>query len=189
MAVRMSMDRTFRVLNRMIDDGVISRYAVAGAVGALAYLEPITTRDVDILVAVADLNPTKSGLRTLGPIFSYPGKTGYTQFEDEGIVIEGWPVQFLPVASDLDAEGLDQAVENEVEGVKVYVLRPEYLVTTALKVGRPKDYLRIHAFISSGELDRSALAGVLERHHLWDAWKAYCQKFDITDPAWVDLRS
>ena len=41
----MSMDRTFRVLNRMIDDGVISRYAVASAVGALAYLEPITTRD------------------------------------------------------------------------------------------------------------------------------------------------
>jgi hypothetical protein len=45
MAVRMSMDRTFRVLNRMIDDGVISRYAVASAGGALAYLEPITTRD------------------------------------------------------------------------------------------------------------------------------------------------
>ncbi len=132
------MDRTFRVLNCMIDDGVISRY-VAGAVGALAYLEPITTRDVDILVAVADLGTTRSGLLTLGPIFAYLRQAGYTQFEDEGVMIEGWPVQSLPVASDLDAEGLDKAVENEVEGVKVYVLRPEYLVPAALKVGRSKD--------------------------------------------------
>jgi hypothetical protein len=44
----MSMDRTFEVLNRTVSEGVISRYAIAGAVGALNYLEPMTTRDVDI---------------------------------------------------------------------------------------------------------------------------------------------
>ena len=58
----MSVDGTFEVLNRMVSDGVISRYAIAGAVGALNYLEPMTTRDVDILVSVADLGPTRSGL-------------------------------------------------------------------------------------------------------------------------------
>jgi hypothetical protein len=185
----MSMDRTFQVLNRMIRDGVISRYAIAGAVGALAYLEPMTTRDVDILVSIADFGAGRSGLLTLEPIFSYLRRAGYSEFEEEGIMIEGWPVQFLPVASDLDAEGLDQALEVDVEGVDVLVLRPEHLVATALKVGRPKDYLRILSFLSSGELDRSALAGVLDRHHLWGAWKDYCRKSGITDLTWIDLRS
>lgn len=113
------MDRTFEVLNRMVSDGVISRYAIARAVGALNYLEPMTTRDVDILVSVADLGPSRTGLLTLGPIFSYLRRAGYTEFEDEGVLIEGWPVQFFPVASDLDVEGLDQAIETEIENVKV----------------------------------------------------------------------
>jgi len=56
------MDGTFEVLNRMVGAGVISRYAIA--VGALNYLEPMTTRDVDILVSVADLGPARSGLLT-----------------------------------------------------------------------------------------------------------------------------
>jgi hypothetical protein len=186
---RMSMDRTFQVLNRMVQDGVISRYAIAGAVGALAYLEPMTTRDVDILVSVADLGPAKSGLLTLEPIFAYLRQAGYAEFEDEGVVIEGWPVQFLLVASVLDAEGLDQAIEENVEGVKVHVLRPEHLVAAALKVGRLKDHLRIQAFLESGELEPSALAGVLGRHQLGKAWKDYCQRYGITDSMWVDLRS
>jgi len=103
-------------------------------------------------------------------------------------VIEGWPVQFLPVASDLDVEGLDQAIDVEIANIKVRVLRPEHLVATAVKVGRPKDYLRILAFLSSEHLDRSALAKVLERHNLWGAWGDYCRKTGLTDPIWVDLR-
>jgi len=185
----MAMDGTFEVLNRMVGDGVISRYAIAGAVGALNYLEPMTTRDVDILVSVADLGPTRSGLLTLDPIFSYLRRAGYTEFEDEGVLIEGWPVQFLPVASDLDVEGLNQAIEVEIESIKVRVLRPEHLVATALTVGRPKDYLRILAFLSSEHLDRSALAKVLARHNLWGAWADYCRKTGLADPTWVDLRS
>ena len=83
-----------------------------------------------------------------------------------GVLIEGWPVQFLPVASDLDVDGLDQAIEVEIESIKVRVLRPEHLVANALTVGRPKDYLRILAFLSSEHLGRSALAKVLERYDL-----------------------
>lgn len=176
------MDRTFEVLNRMVKDGVISRYAIAGAVGALNYLEPMTTRDVDVLVSVADLGSTRSGLLTLDPIFSYLRRAGYTEFEDEGVLIEGWPVQFLPVASDLDVEGLEQAIEAEIANIKVRVLRPEHLVATALKVGRPKDYLRILAFLSSEQLDRLALAKVLERHNLLSTWVDYCRKTGLTDP-------
>ena len=182
------VDKTFRVLNQMVRDGVISRYAVAGAVGALNYLEPITTRDVDILVPVEDLTPAKSGLVTLESIFSYLRTHGYGDIRDEGVMIEGWPVQFLPAASPLDTEGLDQAIETEIEGIKIRVLRPEHLVATSLKVGRPKDYLRIAAFFSDEQVDRAELASVFDRHDLWGAWSEYCRRTGTTDPASLRLR-
>jgi hypothetical protein len=71
-------------------------------------------------------------------------KRGYTEFRHAGVVGGGWPVEFLPIATALDAEGLDQAQDVEQEpGLTVRVLRPQHLVATALSVGRPKDHVRI----------------------------------------------
>ena len=42
------MKKTFEVINRMRDEGVIDRYAVGGAVAATFYLEPFATLDIDI---------------------------------------------------------------------------------------------------------------------------------------------
>jgi hypothetical protein len=76
----------------------------------------------------------------LDPAFSYLRRVGYAEFEDEGVLIEGWPVQFLPVASDLDVEGLDQAIEAEIESIKVRVLRPELIEKVRiLKAMRERD--------------------------------------------------
>jgi hypothetical protein len=178
---------TFRVIDRMVADRVIGRYAVAGAVAALNYVEPTLTHDVDILISVEELqDPAKTGLVTLEPIFAYLRKAGYSQFAAEGIVIEGWPVQFLPVASRLDAEGLDQAVGIEVETTEgpllVPTLRPEHIVATALRVGRPKDRIRIAQFLEEGVVDLGALRAVLERHNLMRDWSAFCALTGISDP-------
>jgi hypothetical protein len=48
---RMGMKQTLDVINRMEADGVIGRYAIAGAVAAYNYVEPTVTEDVDILIA------------------------------------------------------------------------------------------------------------------------------------------
>lgn len=49
-------------------------------------------------------------------------------------------MQFLPVASDLDVEGLDQAIEAEIESIKVRVLRPELIEKVRiLKAMRERD--------------------------------------------------
>ncbi len=110
------MKSTFQVINRMVADGVIGTYAVAGAVAAFNYLEPALTDDLDILISVAALSgQPASGFVSLEPVFAYFRKAGYTEFRKEGLVIEGWPVQFLPVANALDQEGLAQAVEIEIE--------------------------------------------------------------------------
>ena len=44
------MKETFAVLNQMVADGVIENYAVAGAIGAIFYVEPFSTEDLDVFV-------------------------------------------------------------------------------------------------------------------------------------------
>src|SRR5436853_2816760 len=104
----MGVKQTLDVINRMEADGIIGRYAIAGAVAAYNYSEPAVTSDLDILVAFeTPVNLQRQPiLISLEPIYSYLRSKGYDQHQMEGIVIEGWPVQFLPVASPLDVEAL-----------------------------------------------------------------------------------
>jgi hypothetical protein len=112
---------TLEVINRMQADGVIGKYAIGEAVGATFYLEPAATLDVDVFVS---LPKTRSGaLLTLTPIYDYLQKRGYKS-EGEYVVIEGWPVQFLPPSDALGEEALAQAAKTEVEGVRTWVMTP-----------------------------------------------------------------
>ncbi|MGB8411972.1 MAG: hypothetical protein WCE23_04020 [Candidatus Binatus sp.] len=178
---------TLQVINGMVADGIIQKYAVAGAVAALNYIEPTVTDDLDILVSIDDFQSGASGLATLEPLTSYLRSRGYTEFRKEGIVIEGWPVQFLPVANDLDAEGLNQAVEVELElgsgsaPIKITMLTAEHIVATALKVGRPKDRERILRFIDEKAVNLKVLRDVLNRHHLLEAWSKFCVQMGLPD--------
>ena len=185
----MGMKQTLEVINRMEADGIIGRYAIAGAVAAYNYVEPSVTDDLDILVSF-DAVPAQpqSGLVTLSPIFSYLNDKGYSEFRKEGLVIEGWPVQFLPVASDLDAEALTRAEEVEIEispsegSVNSRVLRPEHIVATALRIGRPRDHIRITQFLEEQAVDLDALCDVIDRHGLRGSWRAFCGRAGIPDP-------
>jgi hypothetical protein len=47
------VEKIFAVINQMETDGVIGRYAIGGAVGAIFWIEPITTKDVDVFVTLA----------------------------------------------------------------------------------------------------------------------------------------
>ena len=44
------MEKIFAVINQMEAEGVIGRYAIGGAIGSIFWLEPITTKDVDVFV-------------------------------------------------------------------------------------------------------------------------------------------
>jgi hypothetical protein len=52
-----SVKETLEAINQMQADGVIGKYAIGGAVGALLYLEPASTVDIDIFVVL----PTPPG--------------------------------------------------------------------------------------------------------------------------------
>ena len=133
------MRATLEVINRMQADGVIGKYAIGGAVGATFYLEPSATLDIDIFISLK--TPSDSSLVTLSPIYDYLASRG-RKAEKEYIIIEGWPVQFLPASDALDEEALAQAAETEVEDVRTWVMTAEHLVAIALRTGRAE---RFHA--------------------------------------------
>lgn len=168
------MKSIFEVINRMQAEGVIGKYAIAGAVGATFYLEPAATLDVDILVALR--NSSGGSLLTLDPIYNYLTSHGYKD-EKEYIVIEGWPVQFLPPCDPLDEEALQQAVATDVEGTCTWVITAEHLVAIALRTARAKDFARILQFIESGVVDAEKLGEVLQRHGLLEKWGQFEAKF------------
>ena len=183
----MSIRRTIEVITRLAERKTIRNYAVAGAVAALNYIAPFLTEDLDILISVDGFEKRSSGLLLLNPIEKALAKLGYTERTDLGYKIEGWPVQFIPVASELDEEALERAVEINVTPpgeapVMARCLRAEHVVATALKVGRLKDLARIQAFLDQKAVDLKTLKSVLERHNLMDAWKAFCFKAAIKNP-------
>jgi len=63
----MGMKQTLDVINRMEADGIIGRYAIAGAVAAYNYVEPTVTKDVDILIAFDSGHRLQTGLITVRP--------------------------------------------------------------------------------------------------------------------------
>jgi hypothetical protein len=164
------VERIFAILNQMETDGIIGRYAIGGAVGSIFWLEPITTKDVDVFVMLPQ-SPGGS-LLTLTPIYDYLQSRGYGT-QGQFIVIEGWAVEFVPPGTPLVEEALSQAVERDVNGVVTSVFTAEHLAAICLQVGRPKDHDRVIRFIEAGALDAEKFEDILSRHDLMDSWQTF----------------
>ena len=162
------MERTFAVINQMVADGVIDNYAVAGAIGAMFYVEPSSTEDLDVFVLTSN-----DQLVLEIPGLDYLKARGYTEWRKEGIVIEGWPVQFMPVANALEREAYLNAQEKDLEGTSVRVVLSEHLVAIMLKVARLKDLARVEMFLTQKEVDIDALENILQRHELMNRWNQF----------------
>jgi hypothetical protein len=167
------MERTLAVINELEQEGLIIRYAVGGAVAATRYIEPIQTYDLDIFV-MFPLSPT--GLTYISPIYAYLKQRGYTP-KGEIIVIEGWPVQFLPVYNQLTEEALEQAIEVRFGETPTRVFSAEYLAAIMLETGRPKDHARLIQFFEHEAIDRAILGNIVERHGLDGKWESFQGRF------------
>lgn len=168
------MEKIFAVIKQMEADGVIGRYAIGGAVGSIFWLEPITTKDVDVFVML----PKSPGgsLITLGPIYEYLRARGYSP-DGQFIIIDGWAVEFLPPPTPLVEEALAQAVERDVNGVATRVFRAEHLAAISLQVGRARDHDRVSRFVESGVLDAGEFEGIIQRHDLIGKWRKFQQDY------------
>ena len=164
------MEKIFALLNQMEADGVIGPYAIGGAVGAIFWLEPFATKDLDVFVML----PAEAGssLLTLGPIYSYLLAHG-CQASGQFIMIEGWAVEFVPPASLLVEEALLRAVRRDVNGVSTRVFTAEHLAAICLQVGRAKDYDRVVRFLEAEVIDANVFTDVLRRHDLMPQWQKF----------------
>jgi hypothetical protein len=88
-----------------------------------------------------------------------------------------------------NAESVDLEVNPAEGSVKTRVLRPEYIVATALHVNRAKDRNRIIQFLDDEAVDIPTLCDVLGRHGLADAWRAFCGSTGIANPCEVKSTS
>src|SRR5438093_11970504 len=101
------MEKTLRVLNDLERAGVVSRYAIGGAMAATFYVEPVLTFHLDVFIV---LPGTSGALLTLSPLYEALRAQGYRE-EKECVNIEGVPVQFLPAYNELEQEALAEGRE------------------------------------------------------------------------------
>jgi hypothetical protein len=160
------MERTLKILNELEHVGVISRYAIGGAMGATFCVEPLLTFDLDVFVV---LPQTPGGLLTLTPLYEALSARGYAE-EGECVNVEGVPVPFLPAYNALLEEALAEAQDTIYETTPTRVLRAEHLLAIALQVGREKDRQRVRLLLEQAAIDESYLSGVLSRHGLESRW-------------------
>ena len=107
----------------------------------------------------------------LAPVYEFARDRGYVE-QAEALVIEGFPVQFIPVYNDLVREAVADAATLKYRDVKAKVVRSEYLAAIALQTGRAKDRDRVVRLLESEAVDRSVLAVILERHGLAEKLKS-----------------
>lgn len=176
-AISKSMIEVFRVLNAMVADGALAAYAVCGAMAAFEYIEVAATRDIDVTVEIAASGP----LVTLKPITDFCLKNGLpVEWEEEGLLISGFPVQFIVASDPLDIEALAHCATVSNLAVDIPIWRVEHLMAKCLQVGRPKDQARLASFLET-EFDATAFCGIVSRFDLRERWSSFCGRFGIDD--------
>lgn len=149
-----------RAANDLALVGLISDWALGGALAAIYYVEPFATYDADIFFI-----PRNPGLDAgISAIYAHLQAHGW-QVEGEHLLWRGFPVQFL-AAGGLTEEAVREAERIDYEGVPAKVFRPEHIIAIAASVGRQKDKARIEQVLQQADLDKNYLENLLQRYKL-----------------------
>lgn len=154
-------ERVIELINEARRRGVIQQYAIGGAIGAMFYMEPFATKDLDVFTF---LPVTEQGL-----VFRQLG----CQTEGQYLIIEGVHVQFIPPATPLVSEAIKKAVEVKFAQTKTRVFRPEHLAAIMLQTGRRIDLARLERFLEQVEMNQRYFRDLLRRHKLLRRWQAF----------------
>lgn len=161
-----------KLLDDMREAGVITDYAVFGAVAQMRYTEAVATLDADVLIAV----PRPEILDILTPIYEFSRARGYHP-EGEAVRVGDWPVQFIPTFSRLTEEAMREAETTDLDGTPLRVVRADYLAVIALSVGRGKDLARILSLREAGAVTNEQIGALADRHGLSSSWSRFLERF------------
>ena len=159
-------------------DGVIKKFAIGGGIAAIYYLEPYQTDDIDVFISPVVVG--QSGLVSLEPVYSYLEQLGYLPVK-EGVLIEDWPVQFVPAFAAVQEEAIEQARRVEYAQTHTFIFSAEHLGAELLRSGRLKDQVRVVDLIESKKMDLKVFRDIISRHGLEEKWKQFVGRYDLED--------
>jgi hypothetical protein len=158
-----SVGEAIAAMNDLKREGVVSDYAVGGAMALAFWSEPTVTFDLDVFVSLEQ----EGLLVSLEPIYAWARRRGYEE-QSEHLLIAGIPVQIVPVPNPLAVEAVANAQDLDYDGQVVRVITPEYLIAMYLEgPARTRTRLeRVARLLDQGDLDRRLLDTLLERYNL-----------------------
>ena len=155
MDTAMSFADAISRLNQLKVRKVIRDYVVIGAVAAAAYVEPVFTEDIDVVVLTDTDDEFWDAYRRVGE--AAEGLDGMHH------ILGGRPVQMFPsTIKPIYQDTLAKARGTRIGNVRVKVASPEHLVALGLEAFRYKDKLRIAELLESPTIDREAIWKLIE---------------------------
>lgn len=167
-----AVERVFKVINKMYQEGILISYAVGEALATIYYTEPFATKDIDIFF----IPPEKDKLIVLTPFYNFLLKKRYKTYK-EYVMIGGVPIQFIPTATELEKEAVENAISVKYKNIDVKIFRPEYLVAIFLDVFRAKDRDKLLKLLDQAKIDKALLKNILARHNLDKKYNDFMEKY------------
>lgn len=161
------VDKALRIIKQLETKGIIKDFAIGGGIAVLYYTEPLLTYDLDIYFV-----PIKEGLDVLAPIYTFLKKKGY-KTSREHILVEGVPVQFIPVYNDLVKDAVINSQNVNYGRLKTNIVELEYLIAIMLQTYRAKDRERLATILEETKFDSNRLRSILKKHDLYDKFKKF----------------
>ncbi len=171
------MEAVCRILGELVEEGILEDYAIGGATAAGFHGEPFATRDIDVFAFISQ--PSNSLLITLDPLYARLAEKGFSEFDEEGILIHDYPVQFICPSPGLEMEAVKMAMVMCWKDLELKIISPEYLAAIALKVGRSKDRARLIYLFELPVFDRKVFTEIVMKYQLFDKWQSWAKALDL----------
>lgn len=165
------MEKTLKIIRELKERKIILDFAIGGAVAVLYYTEPVLTYDLDIFFV-----PVEDKIDVLSPIYKYLREKGYKP-HGEHILVEGVPVQFIPVYNELVSEAVQSSAKVNYGRIKTHVIGLEYIVAIMLQVNRAKDRERLIKIFEETHVNLKVLRKILKKFNLVDKFDKFRRKF------------
>lgn len=167
------MKKTFKQLNKLLELGLLKKYAIAGGIAHFYYIEPSVTYDLDLIINIPD---DVNNLTPLSEIYNWAKENNYVT-QGEHIIIEGVPVQFLLAYNDLVLEALENSSEISLFDEKTFILGAEYLMAIMMQTGRSSDKERLIKFINDADYNKDKFIEILTRFELIDKYDDFKKRY------------
>jgi len=165
------VEKTLKIIRKLKEKKVVRDFAIGGGVAVLYYTEPILTYDLDIFFI-----PVEERIDVLSPIYKYLREKGYKP-QGEHVIIEGVPVQLIPVYNELVKEAVQNSVKVNYGRIKTQVIGLEYIVVIMLQVNRTKDRERLIKIFEDTDVNVKVLKGILKTFNLAGKYEEFRREY------------